>query len=160
MLIKTRRSAQPSGRLARFVCLSIFLSCASFRIEPTIHDLAEQTQIKLNSLHSVDPLIRKYEVSLSDEGFLRYRKTLLNGKQEYYSCNVSKLKSIDYLGNTMNGNLRISTMADDVIVQTYNDREGNIDSMATALSIPLTSLEAEDLNAVQHNLLEIKRMLH
>jgi len=96
MLVKIRRSAQTSGRLTRFVCLSIFLACTSFRIEPTIHDLAEQTRIKLNSLHSVDPLIRKYEVFLSDEGFLRYRKTLLNGKQEYYSCNVSKLKSIDY----------------------------------------------------------------
>jgi hypothetical protein len=127
-----------------------------------LHQLALRTQVKLNTLHNADSesvKIRQFELLLNEEGFLRYRRTYINGKQEYYSFNLMRIKEIDYFGNTFSGDLSIHTQEDDVIVQTFNDRSGNVDSMATHFRLPLSSVEAEDLTALHNDLLEIKRLL-
>lgn len=127
-----------------------------------LHQLALRTQVKLNTLHNAEPgsvRFRQFELLLNDEGFLRYRRTYINGKQEYYSLNLVRIKAIDYLGNTFSGELSIQTMEDDVIVQTFNDRRGNVDSMATHFRLPLSSVEAEDLAVLHNDLLEMKRLL-
>jgi hypothetical protein len=54
--------------------------------------------------------------------FLRLRKIFQNGKQEYYSCQLHNFDDLDYIGTTTSGLLKINTKADDIIVQTYNDR--------------------------------------
>ncbi|MDO7743451.1 MAG: hypothetical protein MUP99_06740 [Pedobacter sp.] len=91
--------------------------------------------------------IKKYELNVTKTGFCRYKRFLQNGKVEYFSFNLIKFKHMDYLGNSQNGILYLRTKGDDVIVQTYNDsRGGDIDSMSTYLSIPLKSIEPEDLN--------------
>lgn len=127
-----------------------------------LHQLALRTQVKLNTLHNADSesvKIKQFELLLNEEGFLRYRRTYFNGKQEYYSFNLMRIKEIDYLGNTLSGDLSIQTQEDDVIVQTFNDRSGNVDSMATHFRLPLSSVEAEDLTTLHNDLLEIKRLL-
>ena len=127
-----------------------------------LHQLALRTQVKLNTLHNAESesaKIRQFELLLNEEGFLRYRRTYINGKQEYYSFNLMRIKAIDYLGNTLSGDLSIQTQEDDVIVQTFNDRSGNVDSMATHFRLPLNSVEAEDLAALHNDLLEMKRLL-
>ncbi|HEY1062939.1 MAG TPA: hypothetical protein VGE44_14685 [Daejeonella sp.] len=127
-----------------------------------LRQLALRTQVKLNTLHNAEPesaKIRQFELLLNEEGFLRYRRTYTNGKQEYYSFNLMRIKSIDYLGNTLSGDLSIQTLEDDVIVQTFNDRSGNVDSMATHFRLPLNSVEAEDLASLHNDLLEMKRLL-
>jgi hypothetical protein len=103
--------------------------------------------------------IRKFELLLSDEGFLRYRKTYNSGKQEYYSLNLTRVSSMDYLGDTASGNLLLKTIEDDVIVQTYNDRDGNVDSMATQFRLELHAVEPEDLLALQNDILGMKQLL-
>lgn len=103
--------------------------------------------------------VRNCELLLSNEGFLRYRKTYISGKQEYYSLNIIRVSSVNYLGDTDSGNLLIKTMEDDVIVQTFNDREGNIDSMATHFRLDLHSVEPEDLVALQNDILGMKLLL-
>ena len=130
--------------------------------EEELHQLALRTQLKLNSLHNSESesiKIRQFELLLNDEGFLRYRRTYINGKQEYYSFNLKRITAIDYLGSTVSGDLSIQTQEDDVIVQTFNDRSGNVDSMATHFRLPLISVEAEDLIALNNDLLEMKRLL-
>ena len=62
---------------------------------------------------------------------------------------------MDYYGTTNAGKLYIHTRGDDVIVQTYKDRGGDVDSMATQLIIPLKNIEAEDLNLIRDNLNKI-----
>ena len=128
-----------------------------------MHQLALRTQVKLNTLHNADSeivKIKQFELLLNDEGFLRYRRTYINGKQEYYSFNLMRIKVIDYLGNTISGDLSIQTEEDDVIVQTFNDRSGNVDSMSTHFRLPLNRVEAEDLIALHYDLLEMKRLLN
>ena len=149
--------------ICKWTCfVLVLISLGAFKGEELIHKLAEQAQQRLNSFHAAEPesaKVKKCEITISDEGFLRYRKTFLSGKQEYYSLNVSKLKAIDYIGSTVSGNLNIYTLEDDVIVQTYNDRSGNVDSMSVKLIIPLKDVEPQDLIELQKNLFEMKSLV-
>lgn len=111
-------------------------------------------------LHAYDPTgeakLKKWELNITDDLFLRFRKTYQNGKQEYYSCQLHSFNDLDYLGTTRVGTLTISTKADDIIVQTYNDRKGDIDSMTNTLSIPVRNMEPEQVDSLRNALLTFK----
>jgi hypothetical protein len=92
--------------------------------------------------------LRKFELTVSDEGFFRLRKHYVNGKQEYFSFNLRRFDELRYLGTTAAGTLILQTKADDIIVQTYNDPKGNIDSMATSLRLPVANMEPEQLDSL------------
>lgn len=98
---------------------------------------------------SGDKKLKKWELTITNGYFLRLRKTYVKNKQVYYSFNLNKLSEIDYAGNTKKGVLQLKTIADDIIVQSYNDRKGDIDSMSTFLNIPLKNIEAERLDSLQ-----------
>lgn len=101
---------------------------------------------------SADVKIKKWELTLTDDSFIRLRKTYLNGKQEYFSFHLQRLEDMDYLGTTNAGTLQLKAKADDIIVQTYNDRQGNVDSMANVLTIPLKNMEPERLDSLRNAL--------
>jgi len=101
---------------------------------------------------SADVKLKKFEINLTGDSFLRLRKTFQNGKQEYFSLQLQQLDELSYLGDNIKGTLRLKTKDDDVIVQTYNDRKGNIDTMATSLDIPLKNMEPERLDSLQRAL--------
>ena len=92
--------------------------------------------------------LKKWEFSLTADAFMRFKKTYQNGRQEYYSFNLRRFKDMDYLGTTTRGTIRIKTQADDVIVQTYNDPKGNVDSMTTTLKMPVKNMQAERLDSL------------
>ncbi|CAM3628532.1 hypothetical protein MUGA111182_00065 [Mucilaginibacter galii] len=100
--------------------------------------------------------LKKWELTVTADAFMRFRKTFQNGKQEYYSFNIRRFKDMDYLGNTNKGIIRLSTLADDIIVQTYNDRKGNVDSMSTTLKIPVKNMGAERLDSLYQALTYLK----
>lgn len=156
------------NKLGKFSLLAVLIGwflvfgSAKARSDEELGQIALRMQIKLNTLHNAtsdSEKIRQFELLLNDEGFLRYRRTYINGKQEYYSFNLMRIQTIDYLGNTSSGDLSIKTFEDDVIVQTFNDRSGNVDSMATHFRLPLIGVEAEDLVALNNDLFEMKRLL-
>lgn len=95
--------------------------------------------------------IKRYEINVTNTGFCRYRKVFNNGKQEYFAFNLSRFKSMDYYGTTSRGQLYLRTKNDDVIVQTRNDRAGEVDSMGTYMVIPLKNIEVSELNALAEN---------
>ncbi|MGY3213292.1 hypothetical protein ACVW2L_002345 [Mucilaginibacter sp. HD30] len=101
---------------------------------------------------TADVKLKKFEINLTEDSFLRLRKTYQNGKQEYFSLQLQQLDDLTYLGDNYKGTLRLKTKDDDVIVQTYNDRKGNIDTMATILDIPLKNMEPERLDSLQRAL--------
>ena len=80
--------------------------------------------------------------------FVHLRKTYQHGKQEYFSFHLTKLDSVNYLGDATNGQLKFKTINDDIIVQTYDDPKGNIDSMATTLTIPVRDMTPEKLDSL------------
>jgi len=98
---------------------------------------------------SGDAKLKKVEFTVTQDYFIRLRKTYAKGRQEYFSFNLHKLNDFDYLGNTKSGILEFKTMADDIIVQTYNDRHGDIDSMSTVLDIPVRNMEPERLDSLR-----------
>jgi hypothetical protein len=98
---------------------------------------------------SVDLKLKKYEISLTPDHFIRLRKTFQHGKQEYFSFTLSKLDSMNYVAATNNnGLLRFKTIKDDIIVQTYEDPRGDIDSMASELDIPVKNISPERLDSL------------
>jgi hypothetical protein len=95
--------------------------------------------------------IKKYELNVTNNGFCRYKRYFNNGKIEYFAFKLAKFKDLDYYGTTSSGQLFLRTKSDDVIVQTYNDKKGDVDSMATCIVIPLKNIEAEELNLIKAN---------
>jgi hypothetical protein len=101
---------------------------------------------------SADAKLKKWELLITSDSFIRLRKTYAKGRQEYYSFNLHKLNNVDYVGNPVAGILELKTIADDIIVQTRNDRKGDVDSMTTALNIPLKNMPAERLDSLEEAL--------
>lgn len=99
--------------------------------------------------------VKRYEFNVTNNGFCRYKRYFSNGKTEYFAFKLSKFKDMDYVGTTVSGQLYLYTKGDDIIVQTYKDRGGDVDSMATRLMVPLKNMEPEDLNLIRENLTKI-----
>lgn len=106
---------------------------------------------------SGDTKLKKVELSVTSDYFIRLRKTYAKKKQEYYSFNLHKLNDLDYFGTANNGTLQFKTVADDIIVQTRNDRHGDVDSMTTVLSIPVKNMEPERLDSLKEAFNYFKR---
>jgi hypothetical protein len=126
------------------LCLAFF----SFTSIDLLNDQAIFVQKKLVDHYDgqQEPYgLKRGELVVTNTGFCRYKRYYDNGKIEYFSCNLIKFKDLDYLGTIKNGKLLIHTMSDDVIVQTYNDKAGDLDSMASSMIIPLKNIEPEDL---------------
>lgn len=138
------------------VCVIFF----AFSADPFEQDVADVQQ-KLTDHYDFTPdLLKKYELNVTKTGFCRYKCFFNSGKVEYFSFNLMKFKDLDFLGTTQKGTLLLHTKGDDVIVQTYNSKNGDIDSMATYMSIPLKNMEAEDLNEISAKLQKMSRALH
>jgi hypothetical protein len=105
---------------------------------------------------SGDAKLKKVELTVTADYFIRLRKTYAKERQDYFSFNLHQFNNMDYLGTTSNGILKLKTMADDIIVQTYNDRNGDVDSMATELNIPVKNMEPERLDSLQEALNYLK----
>jgi len=70
---------------------------------------------------------------------------------------LHRFSDLDYLGDTNSGTLQLKTIADDIIVQTYNDRNGDVDSMTTVLDIPVKNMEPERLDSLKEALNYFKK---
>lgn len=101
--------------------------------------------------------LKKWEFTLTDDAFIRLRKTYANGKQEYFSFHMQRFDDVDYLGTVAGGTLKLRTTDDDIIVQTYNDRKGNVDTMAAVLDIPVKNMEPERLDSLRNVLMYFKK---
>jgi hypothetical protein len=105
-----------------------------------------------------DTKLKKYEITLTDDHFIRLRKTYQHGKQEYYSFHLNKLDSVNYLATATGGQLQFKTVADDIIVQTYEDPKGDIDSMSTTLTIPVKGMSPERVDSLNDALRYFKKL--
>jgi hypothetical protein len=99
-----------------------------------------------------DTKLKKWELTLTTDYFLRLRKTYQHGRQEYFSFNLHRLNDVEFQGDDKTGTLHLSTIADDIIVQTYEDPKGDIDSMATTLDLPLKNMNAQRVDSLKNAL--------
>jgi len=108
---------------------------------------------------AIKPALKRYELNVTNSGFCRYKRFYASGKVEYFSFNLTKFAGIDYYGTDKAGDLLLRTLGDDVIVQTYNDRQGDVDSMASYMAIPLKNVEAEQLSELAERLVKMNAHL-
>ena len=140
------------------VCLC-FMTLSSFDLPEEQLLYIQNVLTKYYDSESQSKEIKRYEINVTNTGFCRYRKIYSNGKEEYFAFNLSRFKSLDFYGSTTRGNLYIRTKNDDVIVQTRNDRRGEVDSTATYLVIPIKNMEVEQLNMLAENLGKMTKTL-
>lgn len=139
--------------LPLFVLITLFL--ASFIAIMDEQDWQNWTNKFLIDRYdpSAEEKIKKWEIMLTPDHFIRVRKTYQQGKQEYYSFNLKRFTEINYLSGTgLTDTLQIQTQADDIIMQTYDDPKGNIDSMETMLKIPVKKIEPLRLDSLRQAL--------
>jgi len=96
-----------------------------------------------------DIALKKWELILTNDYFLRLRKTYQHERQEYFSFNLHRLNNVEYLGSDTTGTLKLSTLTDDIIVQTYEDPKGDLDSMATAIELPVKHMSQAKLDSLK-----------
>lgn len=106
---------------------------------------------------TVEPKLKKYEIMLTPDHFIRLRKTYQQGKQEYYSFNVKRFTDLNYIpGTAATDTLEIKTQTDDIIYQTYEDPKGDIDSMATSWDIPVKKMTQPRVDSLRQALTFLK----
>jgi len=140
------------------ICLS-FLIFSGFDLPEEQTVFIQNFLTKYYDLESQGKEIKRFEINVTNTGFCRYRRFFNKGKEEYFAFNLSRFKSMDYYGNAIKGDLYIRTKNDDVIVQTRNDRKGEVDSTSTYLVIPLKNVDVEQLNALEENFRKINQSL-
>jgi hypothetical protein len=123
----------------------------SFKAEMSEQEMLAWSNKCLNESYdpSGEAKLKKWELTLTDDAFIRLRKTYANGKQEYYSFQLHRYSDMNYLSSAGSSTLQLKAIADDIIVQTYNDPKEDIDSMATQLTLPVKNMEPERLDSLQ-----------
>lgn len=144
--------------LATAALLAFTLVNYSFKPAMNEQDWLTWTNNCLNESYNqaAEPKLKKVEITLTNDYFIRLHKTYVRNKVVYYSFNLSQFSDMNYLGSADNGVLALSAKDDDIIVQTYHDRHGDIDSMTTTLEIPVKNMNPDRLDSL-HQALEYFR---
>lgn len=137
----------------------VFLVSAGFATAEDTTDIIQNTLTKYYDPTVDGGTLKRYELNVTNTGFCKYKKVYTNGKTEFFSFNLIRFKSMEYYGTTAKGELHLHTKHDDVIVQTHNDRKGNVDSMATHMIIPLKAIDADQLNLLSSSFKKVNSNL-
>jgi hypothetical protein len=143
------------------ILLAIIPICAfKYSLKPKMDEQAWLRWSNKCLNESYDPSgevkLKSWELTVTPEHFLRLRKTFQHGKQEYFSLHLHLFNDMNYLGNINHGMLQLKANNDDVIVQTYDDPKGNVDSMAMSLDLPVKNMQPERLDSLRTALLYFK----
>ncbi|MBS1528335.1 MAG: hypothetical protein JST19_22000 [Bacteroidetes bacterium] len=98
----------------------------------------------------------KWELSITPDHYLRLRKTFPHERQEYFSLQLQRFSYLDYSGTDASGTLEFKADTDDIIVQTYNDPKGDIDSTTSRLELPVKNMQPERLDSLRAALMFLK----
>jgi hypothetical protein len=152
---------KPSARkvfVPFIIALAMILCCFKSSIRMDANEAVAYSNHCLNESYdaSGDAKVKKVELSVTEDLFVRFRKTYTGGKQDYYSFRVKRFSDLTYMGTATKGSLILKTDADNVIQQTYNDPKGNEDNMMQTMSIPVKSMEPERLDSLRTALLFLR----
>lgn len=151
-----QKFTNPLTKCALIGISAVFMAFVSGTLPEETRLFIAQTITKHLDVEADNGGIKLLELQVTNTGFCRFKKTYTSGKTEFYSVNLSKVNDVTYIGSIKKGNLLLNTKNDDVIVQTRNDRTGNLDTMGTCLNIPVKDLELDELNALSKNIMQAK----
>lgn len=140
-----------------FLLPAVCLFCGFHTV--SLSELSSSTEVLLKKLVQTDigSGVKEQKVEITAEGFLRLRRKLQSGKEEYFSFHFSRYQEMDYTGTTENGYANILVADTNVIVQTFHDPAGNIDSMATHLKIGFQQCSAEELSQLASQFTQLRK---
>ena len=145
----------PKSVLSKFVFPAAILVIATLSFAFTRH-MDEQEMLAwgnkcLNESFdpTVDAKLKKWQIELTPEAFLRIHKTYQSKKEEYFSLQLHRMVDLNYLGTPESGTLQLKAAEDDIIVQVNHDRKGDLDTLATTLNIPVKNMPAERLDSLR-----------
>jgi len=145
----------PKSVLPKFIILAAIFAATIISFAFTRH-MDEQEMLAwgnkcLNESFdpTVDVKLKKWQLELTPEAFLRVRKTYQSKKEEYFSFQLHRMVDMNYLGTQESGMLQFKTAEDDIIVQVTNDKKGDLDTLATTLSIPMKNMPLERLDSLR-----------
>ena len=132
----------------------ILLINTGFKVQKTQTDWLNWTNKCLANHYNTagEKKLKKWEIVVTIDNFLRLRKTYVKSKQVYFSFNLKNLSNIFYLGNTKKGILKLKAVEDDIIEQTRNYRKGDVDEMISELDVPVKNMEPERLDSLKEAL--------
>lgn len=107
----------------------------------------------------INPAVKEQKLEVTPEGFLRFRQKLLSGKQEYFAFHFSRYKEMKYFGTEERGYAEIMVADSNVIVQTFNDPKGDIDSMGTSMRLNFQHCTAEELSRLESQFSQLKKKM-
>jgi hypothetical protein len=142
-----------------FLASLSFLLFSSFDLPEDETAYIQSFLTKYYDLEAQGKEIKRFDINVTNTGFCRYRKVYSNGKEEFFSFNLSRFKGMDFYGTTVKGELYLRTKNDDVVVQTRNDRKGEIDSTGTYLIIPLKNVDEIQLNQLAEHFKAVNTLL-
>ena len=137
--------------------LVVFCSSFSYDRDTVIAWARNYLTQNFDPIEAKNVKLKKWELNITNDGFFRLKKYYPSGKQEYFSFNLSRIESVNYLGTSNTGLLLLNTFSDDIIVQTYNDPKGNIDSMSKVLKLAVKNIEPEKLDSLNKVLLSLRK---
>ncbi|MBC7615363.1 MAG: hypothetical protein H7202_04795 [Pedobacter sp.] len=140
------------------ICL-VLLVCSGFETAEESTAVIQNTLTKYYDSAVDGSTLKRYELNVTNTGFCKYKKIYVSGKTELFSFNLLRFKGMEYYGTTERGELHLYTKNDDVIVQTHNDRKGDVDSMATQMIIPLKQIDADQLNLLASSFKQVTSSL-
>src|SRR5690606_734443 len=100
--------------------------------------------------------LKSYNLEITENGFLRYKKVQNNNKSELFSVKITRIKDIDFFGTEHNGWFLLQCEPETVIYQSGRDPRGDIDSMANEISFPLQQVSAEELSVFKDNFIKLQ----
>ncbi len=141
---------------------AVIASCAALCLSFTV-DFDKLSAIDFSSrclYKGFDPTdegkITGWQFYVTPDNFMRFKKIYYKGRQAYFSFNIHRFHDLSYIGDRTKGVVQIKTQADDIIVQTYNDPKGNVDSMSTVLKIPVKNVSMEQIDSLKKALVFLK----
>lgn len=102
--------------------------------------------------------VKTASFEISENGFIRYKKTFSNNKTEYYSAKLTQFEGMSYLGNEDAGWLVLKFNEETIIYQTYNDKEGNVDEMVSQIKIPLKNMNLTTIDTFDKTMITLKKL--
>jgi hypothetical protein len=140
------------------IALAVMLCCFKSDRRMDTNEAINYSHKTLNQCYdpSGEAKLKKWELNVTTDLFVRLRKTYIGGKQDYYSFRIKRFADLSYIGTATVGTLLLSTDADNIIQQTYNDSKGNEDNMIQTLSIPVKNMEPERVDSLRTALLFLR----
>lgn len=101
---------------------------------------------------AAEPKLKDWKIEVTPTHFIRLSKLYPHGKREYFAFDLRRFAEADYAQHETLDTLQLKTTGKDIIVQTYNNPKGDINSMTSVIDIPVKAMSPERIDSLNNAL--------